>query len=352
MATKPSPNIPIHSETPSIPSPLEPSLDNYWRAAVGEYEAQLRATTGHPDVQTPGFPSKHDWDIAPVLFALSHERSDVASVARFAHRIETASYCIYLAFDRAHIVDFKLSPSSNVIRTGSGVGEWYSTLVNATFHRYRNLRKALLHHWTPPAEAETLTLTAFRLLSEITPADSQLRNLFVHDRSRACHELVRHLDIVAEQLKAAAELATDPEAETSANPPSEEEARLKAVQDKILRKAGELLSLTRAANQLGVSRQALHKRIRLGSALGLMQGVELVVPSAQFVTKDGKTKIVDGLNKIVALFDSSGAGRWSALQFLVGVDPLLSKPPLEALKQGEPDSAVRAAGAYLGLGEE
>lgn len=322
MATKRSPNNIPRGRWVYLPFP-EPSSEDFWHAAMAEYEAQL-----------------------------GHERSDVASVARFAHRIESASYCIYLAFDKAHIVDFKLSPPHNVITTASGAGVWYSTLVNATFHRYRDLRKALLHPWTPPAEVEPLTFSAFRWLSEITPADSQLRNLFVQDRSRAFHELVRHLDIVAEQLKAAVELATDPEAGTSVNPSSEDKARLRAVQDEILQKAGEPLSLTRAANQLGVSRQALHKRIRLGSALGLMQGVELVVPSAQFITRDGKTTIVDGLNKIVALFDSSGAGRWSALQFLVDVDPLLSKPPLEALKQGEQDSAVRAAGAYLGLGEE
>jgi hypothetical protein len=286
-----------------------------------------------------------------LFVSLERERSDVASVARFGHRVECASYHLYVAFEKASVDDFELSPAHDVVKPARGISVWYCSLVNTTFNRYRDLRRALLHKWTPPAEVEPLTSNAFRMLCEITPADSQLRNLLAHDRPRAFHELARHLDIVAEQLKAAIELATDLRTVASDETSREEQARLQAVQAEILRKAGEALSLTEAAHQLEVSRQALHKRIRSGSALGLMRGSELVVPTAQFVDKDNKIKIVDDLNAVVTLFDKSGAGRWSALQFLVEVDPLLGKVPLDALKEGEVDAVVRAVRAFLSLDE-
>jgi hypothetical protein len=272
-------------------------------------------------------------------------------VARFGHRVECASYHLYLAFEKASVSDFELTSARDVIKPVRGISVWYRSLVNTTFNRYRDLRRALLHQWTPPAEVEPLTSNAFRMLCEITPADSQLRNLFVHDRPRAFHELARHLDIVAEQLKAAIELATDLRAVASDEVSRQEQARLEAVQGEILQKAGGALSLTSASQQLGVSRQALHKRIQSGSALGLMRGNELVVPTAQFVSKNNRTKIVDSLSAVVALFDEAGAGRWSALQFLVEVDPLLRRAPLDVLREGEVAPVIKAARAFLSLDE-
>ncbi|MER8374444.1 hypothetical protein [Mesorhizobium sp. M0488] len=289
----------------------------------------------------------YDIDLVHVL---ERERSDVASVARFGHRVECASLHMYVAFDKAHVVDFELPVARNVVKPTHGISVWYYSLVNTTFNRYRELKCALLHKWSPPVEVEPLTYYAFRMLSEITPVESQLRDLFVKDRPRAFHELTRHLDLVADQLKAAIELAGELETIAS-DDASEEEARLKAVQTELLGKAGKSLSLTEAAKQLGVSRQALHKRIGLGTALGLMRGSELVVPEAQFVIKNRKVKIVDGLGAVMREFDASGAGRWSALQFLIEVDPTLQRTPLETLKAGEQDAAVRAARAYLSLDE-
>lgn len=291
-----------------------------------------------------------DHDDMDLVRVLERERSDVASVARFGHRVECASLHMYVAFDKAHVDDFVLPVARNVVKPTRGVTVWYYSLVNTTFHRYRELKCALLHKWSPPAEVESLTYHAFRMLSEMTPAESQLCDLFVKDRPRAFHELTRHLDLVADQLKAAIELAGDLETVAS-DDASEDELRLEALQTELLGKAGKSLSLTEASRRLEVSRQALHKRIGLGTALGLMRGSELVVPEAQFVTENGKVKIVDGLGAVVREFDDSGAGRWSALQFLIEVDPTLRRAPLEALKAGGQDAAVRAARAYLGRDE-
>lgn len=294
-----------------------------------------------------GRTDRHDIEVVHVL---ERERSDVASVARFGNRVECASLHMYVAFDKAHVADFELPIARNVVKPTRGSSVWYTSLVNTTFNRYRELKCALLHKWSPPAEVEPLTFYAFCLLSEITPAESQLRDLFAKDRPRAFRELTRHLDLFADQLKAAIELAGDLEAVTS-DDASEDEARLRALQTELLGKAGKSLSLTDASKQLDVSRQALHKRIRLGTALGLMRGSELVVPDAQFVARNGKLKIVDGLGAVVREFDESGAGRWSALQFLIEVDPVLQQTPLEVLKTGEQDAAVRAARAFLSRDE-
>ncbi len=145
-----------------------------------------------PDGTPEGTVEASNWGTARV-----RHFAEAAGPAAVQH-VENASYCLYLAFDKANVQDFEPSPSRNVIAHADGIHAWYSTLVNSTFHRYRELRKALLYPWTPPAEVEPLTRLAFRLLSEITPADSQLRQLYKHDRSRALQELPRQLDGVAD----------------------------------------------------------------------------------------------------------------------------------------------------------
>lgn len=279
---------------------------------------------------------------------LEHERSDVASVARFGQRVDRASYCLYVAFDKAKVDDFELSIEPPVVTPRRGVGLWYSNLFSSTLHRYSDMRRALLHPWTPPAEVELLTSCAFSILSHITPAESQLRNLFASDRSRAFRELTHHLDLYVNQLKAAIELSTDLDA---APDNAEQQAQAESVQKDLLAKAGNALSLTEAAGLLEVSRQALHKRIGLGTALGMMHCSELVVPDAQFVMEGEKLKIVDGLSGVVRLFDTSGAGRWSALQFLIEKDPNLGVAPFDALKAGKRDAVIGAARAFLVLDE-
>jgi HSP20 family molecular chaperone IbpA len=304
--------------------------------------ADLRATSERPVRWKP---------LVRLGTLLERERSDVAWLAHFARRVEDATFHLCIAFEKAEVRDFELSHPRDVVRSSHGVSTWYATLVNATFNRYRNLRKALVHHWTPPAEVELLTLQAFHVLCDLTPADSQLRYLLQRDRPRAFCELARHLDIVADQLKAAIQLAANLEPARADDDITEERVRLDKVQTEILEKAGETLSLTSAAARLGITRQALHKRIRTGSALGLMRGTELVVPAVQFVKRDSKLKVVGGLRKVVAVFDRAGAGRWSALQFLIEIDPLLKTTPLDALKRDETQAVIAAARGYLSVDE-
>lgn len=326
------------------PQPLaQLGWDLQWRQVLRQV-AEQREAVAQAHLPSAAF--------EPFLWAgLELERSELAALGRFEQRVDYAMLHLCLAFQKAGIRDFEPPAPRRVLPPSSGVDAWYSAIVNAAFHRYDTLRKALLHRWTPSGEAMPSALYALLVLADLTPAGSKLHSHFATDPSRALQELAQQLDIVVEQLTAAIRLPASVGSAATGDQSLEDEARLDAVQSAILEKAGEPLSLTGAANRLGVTRQALHKRIQSGSALGLMRGAELVVPGAQMVEREGKPAIVSGLSNVISLFDQAGAGRWSALQFLTDVDPLLHAIPLDVLKQGDISAVVAAARGYLGLDE-
>ncbi len=122
----------------------------------------------------------------------------------------------------------------------------------------------------------------------------------------------------------------------------------------LLTGAGGGLSLTEAAEKLGMSRQALHKRVKEGSVLGMMRGSKIAIPSVQFVLHKGVIGLTPGMQEVVQVFDLAEASRWDCLQFLLDTDPNLDMLPVDALQKGHPAGVagvVRAARAYLGIGE-
>ena len=130
------------------------------------------------------------------------------------------------------------------------------------------------------------------------------------------------------------------------------QTRLVAIQQTLLEKAGDQLSLAEAAERLGTTRQAIYKKIRTGAALGLMIGDTLVLPTAQLVESGSGITVVAHLRDVLSLFTESGAGEWSALQYLIEPDPALSGTvPLDRLKAGDVEIVVASARAYLGLDE-
>ncbi len=112
------------------------------------------------------------------------------------------------------------------------------------------------------------------------------------------------------------------------------------------------MSLTEAAKALGVTRQALHKRIHANGALGMMLGGRIVVPRVQLVEKDGKTVVLEGIEKVARAFAEAEAGAWGALQFLVEPNPNLNGTrPMDALREKRIREVEQAARGYLGLDE-
>lgn len=278
---------------------------------------------------------------------LEAHRSDVASLARFSQRVDYATFYLLVAVD--HFANRLQNRGGMTMRRRPK--SWYSELAHQCFGRWKTIRNLLMHDWPLPDASEPLYRTAFWSLCELTPASSQLKLMFENDRFRASQELVRHVDACAEQLALTADLAQTM-AKEERGAADDPKARLDTIQQVLLEQGGARLTLTEAASRLGITRQAMHKRIRTKAALGLMIGEAFVVPATQMVeTVDGVT-VVPGLRDVLLQFREAGAGDWSALQYLVEPDPALGgAAPLDRLKDGDVQTVVAGARAYLGLDE-
>ena len=302
---------------------------------------------------SPGFDASYNDHATHRFFEyglLEQSRPEVAALARFAHSVDVATFYLCIAFEHGSVrFDLEIDPPRRTRPETS----WFTMLVEETFRRFGMLRRALMLQWTPPAAVEPLTYSAFSSLCELAPAAKlSLKKLFISRREHAVASLVDQLDLVAKQLEAAVKLADVVEVQGAHALHSEEDERLASNQTAILAMAGEPLGLSEAAKRLGTTRQNLHKRIATGSALGVMQGRELVVPSIQFVHNDATTKLVPHLRTVTSLFRDAQVGDWSLLQFLSQLDPMLNDVPIEKLKRGEVEAVVAATRAHLGLDEE
>jgi hypothetical protein len=254
----------------------------------------------------------------------------------------------------AHAGDrVKIEPAEDTVgRASTGYRGWYSSVLTKAAAQLHQIIVVFDQHPVrgPRAGAE---IEAFRVLADLTTAGPQLQALVRRNRTLAVKELAKHLDLVRQQFEATAALEdtlADAEAREGDSPDSG--ASFEGVSEALLERAGGSLSLTQATKLLGVSRQALHKRIAAGTALGMMIGNEIAVPKLQFCEKDGRQEILPGVGTVTKLFKDNEAGPWMALQFLVDSDPNLEKSPIDALRAGDERLVEQAARAYLQLDEE
>ncbi|WP_261339049.1 hypothetical protein [Rhizobium leguminosarum] len=259
----------------------------------------------------------------------------------FFSRIDQGALLLSAALTEGSMGHFR--PHHDRVRVNRS-RSWMDSLVISCRDRSAEVREALKFEWEPTGRAAELALDAFKTLSELTQTSWELQRLCQADRPRAFHELARHLELATQQFELNARLVAEIEGFEAPSPASE---RLNDVQTDLLTRAGGGLSLTAAADRLRVSRQALHKRAKNGSALALMQKNELVLPMAQWVSTGKFLTWIDGLPKVIKLFGT--AGGWSALQFLIEQDPNLGTTPRLALIDGRIDEVVAAAEAYLGI---
>ncbi|SJM33609.1 hypothetical protein [Mesorhizobium delmotii] len=272
-------------------------------------------------------------------------------VAVFNYRIQCAALLMGAAFHEADVTDFKFHKyRHSAVHRSHVKSTWYGSIISDCVVRSKQIRSALTHRWQPTPRAERLAIDAFVLLSDLTPARTELLRLCRYDRPRAFSELAKHIDLATDQFRLSADLLAEMEG-TQRRLGQPVEQSFSDVSIAILERSGGGVSLTEGAKLLGTTRQALHKRVKLGSALGMMHGSELTLPKFQFVNDRRRTHIVEGLGKVVKLFDTSRAGRWSALQFLIEKDPNLGDTPTHVLIKGRVDDVVNAARAYLGADE-
>jgi hypothetical protein len=276
---------------------------------------------------------------------------ELAALTRLMVYIDQAALFMSAAFAAADIRDFTPGRRRQTIRPKGDATRWYAELTNDLLTRLSEIRNSLAHGWPSSAEADALAADAVALLAELTPVPSQVLALYRSDRAAGLAELARHLEVVDRQYALAASLVGRLEPGGGGRASPEPAPGFVAARKTLLAAAGGALSLTEAAQVLGVTRQNLHKRIHSGSALGMLLDDRIVMPKMQLVGQDDSTAIVVGLERVVRPFVEAKAGAWSALQFLLDPDPNLGRPPIEALRAGDIAGAERAARAYLGLDE-
>jgi hypothetical protein len=327
---------------PHAVSKILPLTEHF--AAVGVGRA-LAAST-----RSSGTPSKFaSDDLIDALDPLTEAASSAMHfVAAFSARVDFAAILLSAAFEDSAVRGFRLSAVKHATRRARSPRSWHDSVIEACIHRSHEVRNALVHRWEPTPRAERLAIDAFVVLSDLTTAGHQLLVLCRQDRIRAFAELAKHLDLATRQFELSADLLTEVDRGQSAD--RAETGRFAELRASLLQKAGGGLSLTDAAGALGISRQALHKRIKAGTVLGMMDGAELVLPRAQWTELDGRLTLIPGLSDVLKLFAT--AGGWSALQFLVEPDPNLAIPPITALAEGRQAEVVAAAQAYLSADEE
>lgn len=240
-------------------------------------------------------------------------------------------------------------------RNAAGRSEWFDAVVWSSRLRLVEVKAALRAFGSAgqPGEAEAQVV---RCLADLTPLRVHLLRLSRKDLRRAMEETAKQLDALDVHLASAAALLGDPSlADVSgdevAAAPADDAAAFERVSGELIERSGGGLALREAASLLGTSKQALHKRIHLGTALGMMRGRRIVVPRAQFVQAAGKAEVVRGIPEVLAVFREGQERGWGALQFLVGQDPNLGRPPIDALREGQVEAVVHAARAHLGLDE-
>ena len=135
--------------------------------------------------------------------------------------------------------------------------------------------------------------TLSSVLCALTPARDELLVIFSQDRSKALIELVKHLELATKHVRTFANLLAEVESHSPTEPSKTSNALRRSARRYF--SAGGGASLTEGSKLLGVSRQALHKPVKAGTALGMMVGEEIVLPKLQWVVTGDKAKFVDGL---------------------------------------------------------
>ena len=175
------------------------------------------------------------------------------------------------------------------------------------------------------------------------PAASEpLREAFLRRSWEAIARIAAHADpqILAEALAAPTDVGAlaralgDPAAIGASvvdlDPLAPLAARNAEHRSKALAAAGGALSSTEAAQQLGISRQAVEKRRRANALLAVRLGGDWRYPRCQFDEAGGE--VVAGLPKLLGAF--ARAGPWVALDFLLASDEALGgETPLQVLRR-------------------
>lgn len=122
------------------------------------------------------------------------------------------------------------------------------------------------------------------------------------------------------------------------------EARLRGleIRERLLGAEGGVLTAEQVARHLGISRQAVDKRRRVGRLLALSTGRRGYLYPAWQISQHG---VVNGFERVLGQLLVRDP--WMQAAFFLGGDPRLNgMTPLEALRTGRIEEACRAARGY------
>ncbi len=250
------------------------------------------------------------------------------------------------------------APIVNPAREAEGAGT-LDTLIARSRESLVDVHRTLLELGSGNAGGH-YALRALQQLAPLTPSPFRVLQLAGDDLPKALTETARYMEAVDARLEAARAFFTlhfvgrgpaeIPAGDSHHQPPRAAPPSFEQIRDDLLRQAGGSHGLAEAASLLGISRQAMHKRINADSALGMMLDKQIVLPKLQFVAREGGLEIVPGLRDVLAVFREGKASGWPALQFLAAGDPNLDgKRPIDELKAGEVEDVVQAARVHLDL---
>lgn len=122
-------------------------------------------------------------------------------------------------------------------------------------------------------------------------------------------------------------------------------ARLRGVERKqsLLEESG-YMTATNAAEILGVTKEAVRKRVRGGTLIGMKVGARLAIPSVQFADR----AVVPGLSAVLSAMSIHNP--WMRLEWLLAPEPRLDdQTPIGVLKAGNDQERVVGAARMVGL---
>src|SRR5262249_32179353 len=137
--------------------------------------------------------------------------------------------------------------------------DWKAEILRSVSERLSEIVTVLVDAEMQKPRSASIDLEAFDTLASLTLAPDELHILHQQDKAEALRELVKQLEIAWERVAATATLVSKVE---SAAPSMEASDNVLTV---LLEKAGGTLGLTEASERMGISRQALHKKVYAGN---------------------------------------------------------------------------------------
>lgn len=288
--------------------------------------------------------------VLPLVEPSQVQPAEVRKIAELAQKVEGAAAFIKAAHP-AQVNVFTVHHHGRPSGRGANQTTWYTSLAKSCTVRAQDIL-AVVEKCPAEGAAIEAEQAAFELLSELTPAPTRLTHLLHADRAKAWRALADQVIVLCSQFEQAAAIVEAVPEESDGTISAAKSFEAASIE--LLKRAGGSYTLTEATEQLGTSRQALHKRVYLGTALGMMVNGKIQLPKLQFDhPKPGKgnAKILNGIGKVIKPFLNSKAGPWAALEFLLDVDPNLARKPIDALRDGQTEAVVHAAQSHLGMDE-